>query len=269
MDNFDDQQQGSAGDDTITGGNKTDDKLEGGAGDDKLMGLGGDDTLIGGSGQDTLKGHGGDDVLYGGEGDDMLKGHGGDDTLSGGSGDDNLSGAAGDDTLYGGDGDDTLDGGEGADTFVTDASSEGTTTVEDFNEEEDDFIKVTGVEDPTNISVEELDVDGDGNLDTVVDLGTGSTLVVKDRSLDDWDDDDYESVAPAAGEHGAPPEGPQNAEEPQNAEGPQNAEEPQFPEPEDGAGGSNPYAADADDDWDDGPGMDTAADMHDEDDEDN
>ena len=224
MDNFDDQQQGGAGDDTLTGGTKTDDKLEGGAGDDMLKGLGGDDTLIGGSG------------------------------------DDNLSGATGDDTLYGGDGDDTLDGGEGADTFITDAGAEGTTTVEDFHAEEDDFIQVTGVEEPTNISVEELDVDGDGNLDTVVDLGTGSTLVVKDRALDDWDDDDYESLAPEDGEHGTPPEGPQYAEEPQHAEEPQAKTDGEY------AWGNEDEEEDVD--WENTPEMKSDAQMHDGDDED-
>lgn len=229
MADFDDEKQGGTSDDTLTGGSG-DDKLEGGAGDDMLKGLSGDDTLIGGSGQDMLKGHAGDDVLYGGEGDDILQGHGGDDTLRGGSGDDNLSGATGDDILYGGDGDDTLDGGEGADTFVSDAGAEGTTTVNDFEEEEGDFIQVKGVEDHTKISVEELDVDGDGSLDTVVELGTGSTLVVKDRALDDWNDDDYESVAPEGGENVTLSQGPQEREEPQESQEPQVSQESQGPQ---------------------------------------
>lgn len=58
-----------------------------------------------------------------------------------------------------------------------------------------------GVEDHTQISVEEMDVDGDGDLDTVVDLGTGSTQVVEGRTLDSWSDDDYDSGAPEGGDH--------------------------------------------------------------------
>lgn len=69
---------GTEGDDTITGG----------GGNDDLRGGAGDDTLDGGFGNDILRGEEGNDNLIGGEGNDVLIGGTGDDRLEGGPGDD-------------------------------------------------------------------------------------------------------------------------------------------------------------------------------------
>jgi hypothetical protein len=107
---------GTAGDNTLNGGNE-DDTLLGRAGDDVLNGRSGDDVLRGGSGDDVLNGGSGDDILRGGSGDDVLNGGSGDDILRGGSGDDELNGGSGDDQLFGGSGDDELNGGSGDDVL--------------------------------------------------------------------------------------------------------------------------------------------------------
>lgn len=74
-------------------------------------------TLIGGDGDDVLQGGNGHDLLLGGDGDDRLDGGAGNDTLIGGAGHDTLVGGAGDDTLII-DADDIAIGGPGADNFV-------------------------------------------------------------------------------------------------------------------------------------------------------
>ena len=73
---FNNNIQGLAGDDTLTGGRRND-RLEGGSGNDTLNGDSGNDTLTGGAGNDTLNGGNGHDTLEGGKGDDIL--NGGDD----------------------------------------------------------------------------------------------------------------------------------------------------------------------------------------------
>jgi Ca2+-binding RTX toxin-like protein len=102
---------GTAGDDTLAGGN----------GYDTLYGLGGNDTLSGGHWVDVLYGDDGNDTLYGGSNPpgttDMLYGGNGADTLYGGTGDDTLEGGNGADTLIGGLGQDHLTGGAGNDIF--------------------------------------------------------------------------------------------------------------------------------------------------------
>ncbi|MDC0176389.1 hypothetical protein OAJ60_05590, partial [Planctomycetaceae bacterium] len=66
----------------------------------KQNGSGGNDTLTGGSGQDTINGGSGEDLLRGGDGDDRLQGQGNSlDTLTGGPGDDTLDGGSGYDQI--------------------------------------------------------------------------------------------------------------------------------------------------------------------------
>jgi Ca2+-binding RTX toxin-like protein len=97
-----------------------------------LLGTAGDDSLKGGNRNDVIVGGDGNDVLIGGGGNDSLSGGSGNDTLSGGPGNDTLDGGPGVDLLLGGDGNDvlhdhhnadtgepgdTLDGGRGKDTY--------------------------------------------------------------------------------------------------------------------------------------------------------
>ncbi|RIA20489.1 Ca2+-binding RTX toxin-like protein [Ectopseudomonas oleovorans] len=77
-----------AGDDVITGTDKTHNWLFGGGGNDKITGNAGSDELYGGDGDDQLFGLAGDDLLFGGAGNDLLDGGKGVDTMIGGSGDD-------------------------------------------------------------------------------------------------------------------------------------------------------------------------------------
>ncbi len=86
----------------------------------KGLGTAGADTLKGGNGDDVLVGLAGNDKLSGGQGGDQLYGGAGNDTLAGGSGKDRLFGGDGVDVFEVGYGDldeDTLDGGSGVDTL--------------------------------------------------------------------------------------------------------------------------------------------------------
>ncbi|WP_165190013.1 calcium-binding protein [Caulobacter soli] len=86
---------GLAGDDHITGGDRTliggaynGSYLFGGDGNDILIGLAGNDTLLGDNGDDLMDGGADADLLYGGAGADTLWGNTGNDRLAGGTGND-------------------------------------------------------------------------------------------------------------------------------------------------------------------------------------
>ena len=123
---------GSAGADSIIGGNGRDivnagagdDTIDGGAGDDVLNGGAGSDWLFGGEGNDVLNGGEGDDILDGGNGHDTLIGGTGRDVLNGGNGNDFLSAGTGDDLAFGGRGNDTIDAGTGNDIAFTSADAD-------------------------------------------------------------------------------------------------------------------------------------------------
>jgi len=85
----------------------------------KLRGTAGDDTLTGGEGNDRLAGYLGDDIEEGGAGNDVLYGYLGNNTLNGG---------VGNDKLISGKGYNLLTGGEGKDSFYFSAPSHGTIT---------------------------------------------------------------------------------------------------------------------------------------------
>ena len=83
-------------------------------------GTAGNDTLTGGALNDTLNGLGGNDVLSGLADFDILDGGTGNDSLDGGAMNDSLTGGAGNDTLNGAVGEDTMTGGAGNDVYVVD-----------------------------------------------------------------------------------------------------------------------------------------------------
>ncbi len=157
---------GLGGNDTLVGGDGVD-FIVGGEGSDSIFAGSGDDILMidaqdvfidGGDGNDTaivitsqevtlnlatsnieaVLGNVGNDTLYSTGATDVV--------ISGGGGDDSIGGGSGDDILEGGEGDDVIDGGDGRDT-VTYAgkmarysivrSADGTTTVTDFDPDED------------------------------------------------------------------------------------------------------------------------------------
>jgi Ca2+-binding RTX toxin-like protein len=97
-------------------------------------GSAGNDTLTGGKDDDRLRGRAGDDRIDGDAGDDNIRGGKGADTLIGGDGNDRIAGGRGDDTLQGGSGDDILKGGKGMDTFQFNPNNanEGNDTIRDF-----------------------------------------------------------------------------------------------------------------------------------------
>lgn len=199
---------GGAGADTLRGGNDADtlsgddgaDLLIGGLGDDLLLGGIGDDTLRGGHGADTLSGGAGNDLLTGGQGEQSLSGGAGADTLNGGQGADTLAGdegadlvagGLGDDLLFGGADNDTLRGAEGADTLSGDAGNDllvggsgadlflfglggGNDRIRDFAEE--DRIQLLDGLALDNWRV--LDVNGDGQDDTVLEFNDGGTVLL-------------------------------------------------------------------------------------------
>ncbi|MFA5502705.1 MAG: hypothetical protein WC253_08730, partial [Sulfurovaceae bacterium] len=91
-------QEGTAGDDTLTGTAEAD-RLYGYAGNDSLSGSGENDLLRGGADADTLNGGDGNDILIGDSGIDTLNGDAGDDQLTYDT-QDTINGGAGTDTLY-------------------------------------------------------------------------------------------------------------------------------------------------------------------------
>jgi hypothetical protein len=177
-------------------GGKRGDLLAGRAGGDMIAGRDGRDTLLGGGGADTLRGgdaddlldgglgadllHGGDgrDTLRGGEGDDLLRGGDGSDLLEGGRGTDTLRGGDGRDTLGGGAGDDVLQGGDGSDLFVFGAGS-GDDAVLDFARA--DRIRLADGVTLDDWSIRNLD--GDRQLDTLLELSDGATITLFDFSV--------------------------------------------------------------------------------------
>ncbi len=116
-------QNGTTGNDTITG-TTTADSQSGGDGNDSIYGGDGADTLNGDNGNDGLWGGTGNDQAFGGAGNDSLRGDTGDDTLTGGAGYDLMFGGDGNDRLVGAD--DSYDdfyGGAGNDTIQAGSAS--------------------------------------------------------------------------------------------------------------------------------------------------
>ena len=168
----------------------------GGSGDDTLRGGDLDDQLRGDAGNDTLAGFAGADQLAGGDGDDRITGNGGDDALVGGIGNDRLSGGVDDDRVEGGLGADLMTGGQGGDRFVFNLlADEGVAVgapdrISDFASGQDvmdlsavagpGFIKAaafTGVAGQVRHAAAsgevQIDGNGDGMADAVIDLGAG------------------------------------------------------------------------------------------------
>ncbi|MCA0271673.1 MAG: hypothetical protein LCH69_06355 [Proteobacteria bacterium] len=139
---------------------------------DQIRGTGSADQMRGDANDNVFEGEAGDDYLAGAGGIDNLFGDLGDDTLDGGTGDDMLEGAAGMDQLTGGTGDDFLMGGFDADQFFFAAGS-GADTIGDFELGLDKIVLTGGI---TIAGLFESDLNGDGALDTTVNLSSGDTI---------------------------------------------------------------------------------------------
>jgi Ca2+-binding RTX toxin-like protein len=114
---------GSSGIDTISGDSQND-TLFGGTGNDTINGGSGEDYLYGEEDNDTINGGDGFDIIFGGSGNDTLNGDGLNDTIFGGIGDDAINGGIGEDYLYGEDGVDTINGGDGFDVLYGQAGND-------------------------------------------------------------------------------------------------------------------------------------------------
>ncbi|WP_434620287.1 peroxidase family protein [Tabrizicola sp. M-4] len=107
------------GEHVVLGGTAGDDTIIGGDGDDGLWGHGGNDDIEGGYGVDHIHGGAGNDVITDRGTDigdmDVIKGEGGDDVINGGMGLDLIFGGDGRDVLAGGDEAKDIFGGMGDD----------------------------------------------------------------------------------------------------------------------------------------------------------
>ncbi|WP_434055990.1 MAG: M10 family metallopeptidase C-terminal domain-containing protein [Roseibium sp.] len=193
-------------------GNSVENSIWGGSGNDTLRGWGGNDRLEGGEGADVLIGGEGADTLIGGAGDDRaqysdatsgvtadlahsanntgeaagdtydsiehLYGSNYSDSLRGDSGRNWLWGAAGDDHIVGGEGNDLLSGGAGADTFEF-RFGDGDDVISDFSVGEDELYFASGL---SVVSSHEANVFGGSELDTILTLNSGDTIVLSDLS---------------------------------------------------------------------------------------
>jgi Ca2+-binding RTX toxin-like protein len=146
-----------------------------------LNGTASNETLTGGIGADRLVAGGGGDQLSGASGNDALYGDSGDDTLAGDAGEDELSGGLGNDSLNGGSGNDKLDGGAGNDVYVFAAGS-GKDTISSFDATagKSDEIRLGSGITTSNLLVNAID---DGLLLTVA--GTSDSLLVDRFFLND------------------------------------------------------------------------------------
>ncbi|MFW8595681.1 Hint domain-containing protein [Cribrihabitans neustonicus] len=184
---------GTAGHDTIYGGNSagepdggavTNDTIGAGAGDDLVYAGDGNDQVFGGAGNDTIKGGGGSDQIRGGDGNDALFGGSGNDALSGGAGDDTIQGGTGSDTITGGTGNDRIHTGDGDDLLIFQKSA-GHTVILDFDIGDDntdgfsnDQLDVAGLRDATGqpVSVWDVSVSDDGHGNALLTFPEGETI---------------------------------------------------------------------------------------------
>jgi Ca2+-binding RTX toxin-like protein len=111
------------------------------------------------------------------------------DQLFGGKGDDKLDGGKGDDVIVGGQGSDQLTGGAGADTFVFgkgDFDKKDVDTVTDFTLKDGDILQFAkGVVKSVGDVVSKASASKDGH-DTIINLGSGNKIVLKDVKLADF-----------------------------------------------------------------------------------
>ena len=200
-----DLMRGGDGDDTVYGGEgrdyilvgSGDDLIDGGAEKDELRGGDCDDMIYGGDANDIIHGDSGEDMLFGGTGDDVMHGDDGDDRMTGSSGNDVLIGGAGNDQMRGGEGNDQAAGGSRNDIFVADMTSEdgGHMTVRDFTQGEDALYLDTG----DILTADELftifsaDATQTGKH-VVYDNGDGNIMTLLHTNLEDLSADDFYDI---------------------------------------------------------------------------
>jgi Ca2+-binding RTX toxin-like protein len=180
--------------------------IRGGVGNDTLRGGIEADLMNGDAGDDLLQGRDGVDTLNGGDGNDRISGMGGSDTVIGGAGNDRLLGFNDDDTLDGGTGADKISGGQGRDVFLFNTIAEiglaanARDEITDFDARDDqiDLSSIGGLTfiksqafgsvagqvrfDPTKAELQ-IDLNGDGAADAILDLTAATSLVAQNLLL--------------------------------------------------------------------------------------
>ena len=141
-----------------------------------IRGTGVTDVIIGNSADNRFRGQAGDDDLSGAVGSDQLEGGLGNDMLDGGEGSDRLFGDEGVDQITGGTGDDFMLGGADADEFILNVG-DGNDNIGDFELGTDILVLNGGL---TIAATSESDVDGNGSVDTIVELSSGDQIVLLD-----------------------------------------------------------------------------------------
>ncbi len=213
--------EGSNFDDTLIG-NDSRNFLMGGEGNDILSGGAGSDGLFGGLGADILDGGEGFDSIYyvyatsavtvdlsnsanntgealgdtifniemvqGSAFNDTITGDSGDNWLYGLDGDDIVNGGAGADVIFGNGGSDTLSGGSGADVFYFVATDTGIDTITDF-ENDVDILNLQHFQFSSAQDV--LDAASSSGADTVIDLGAGTSIVLQNFALANFNETDF------------------------------------------------------------------------------
>lgn len=191
---------GDTGNDSLSG-DEDDDFFVAGSGRDTIVGGSGDDSADGGAGNDSMLGGTGRDNFFGGNGDDYMSGDAGNDTLSGGDLNDTLLGGNGFDLLIGGNDNDYLDGGgsndnlygnTGVDTFNF-TTNAGVDTIKDFvaGAGANDFIRLQGFGFAFDSFAEIIAVASDDGSDTTFSFGNGTTIIVENAVVADFNADDF------------------------------------------------------------------------------
>jgi Ca2+-binding RTX toxin-like protein len=166
--------------------------IDGTAGDNSLTGGDANDYIYGYAGNDTLSGGAGADYIEGGDGNDRLRGDAGNDALYGGAGADNLNGGTGNDHLDGGSGRDVMVGGAGADTLVISGNDNLRGNASGATEDaRDTFIFGSGPN-PTAVTIQDFTSHSGSNaVDDVINLRaltntSGVTLDAQSRDGANW-----------------------------------------------------------------------------------
>jgi hypothetical protein len=127
----------------------------------------GDDTVTGGAYKDVIVTNDGDDTITSGDGDDDITTGRGEDTITAGDGDVTIDSGIGNDTVVVGDGDNTITLGSGNDTLTT-GNGDNTITLG------------AGDDTVTAGSGDDVVVMSDYDDDDVIDLGTGTNVLLAD-----------------------------------------------------------------------------------------
>ncbi len=127
-------------------------------------------------------------VITGTAQNDVLNGTAFSDRIDGLDGNDTVSGGDGADVIFGNGGSDTLSGGSGADIFNFVATDTGIDTITDF-ENDVDILNLQHFQFSSAQDV--LDAASSNGADTVIDLGAGTSIVLQNFALANFNETDF------------------------------------------------------------------------------